>query len=227
MWSIEYVQVPIEEKTSKDKTNDNSNTKTKGKDSSTESPLMQRRMSCDSYQQNSAIDRLQDFRDPNFTEISSSVESESNMTRHMESRNKSRPYGIEREESVNSVTSFASENMYNRNRYTDDIQDDVRSVQSADLAVEAYDVMVQSNLSDTQSEPNIPGLVGGVSMDKSQSHPDLKSGELEKTEICRSGSSEFDVISEKEAKNSPKTVDDILRKYRPRTRHTLREGKFY
>jgi hypothetical protein len=45
-------------------------------------------------------------------------------------------------------------------------------------------ILIQSNISDTQlpsqSEPNLNLLTDGESHDRSQSHPDLKSGDLEK-----------------------------------------------
>ncbi|XP_052069301.1 WD repeat and FYVE domain-containing protein 3-like isoform X1 [Mytilus californianus] len=238
MWSIEYVQVPVEERPSKDAQNDSSDTMTKGTGGDLTSPTskLSRQVSCDSYglQQNSAIERLQEFREPNLVDISSSLESESNMTKILGSKGKGRlPGNLDREESITSRTSSTSDFQYSRTGYGDDvIPDDTHSVKSADLsidtAVEAYDEMVQSNISDTQlpslSEPNLVSLAEGSGMDKSQSHPDLKTGELEKPDFGRSGSSEFEIISDKEARNSPKTVEDILKKYRPRTRHALREG---
>ena len=151
MWSVEYVQVPIEEKSYKDTPNETSGTLTKN----TTSPTSQlpRQLSCDSYslQQNSAIERLQEFREPNLVDLNLSLDSESNMTRNLGAEKKTRnSVNIEREESVTSETSSVSD-LY-RTCYNDDvIPDDQPSVRSTDLcidtAVEAYDEMTKSNIS--------------------------------------------------------------------------------
>ena len=233
MWSVEYVQVPIEEKSVKEihtENNDATFKKTKGTVTSPTSDVA-RQVSCDS-----AREHLKDFREPNLVEMGSSLDSESHMTTYMAgSKDKARISGnLDREESVNSVTSSTSEDLCIRtNNNNDAMHDDQHSIKSADLsidtAVEAEEEMIQSNISDTQlpsqSEPNLNLLTDGESHDRSQSHPDLKSGDLEKPpDLGRSESSEFEIISDKEVKDSPKTVEDILKKYKPRTRHTLRDG---
>lgn len=240
MWSEEYVQVPIEEKSVKEILTENNDATSKNTEGTVTSPtsILTRQVSCDSYAINNAREHLKDFREPNLVEMGSSLESESHMTTYMSgSKDKARISGnLDREESVNSVTSSASD-LYNRTNNNDDaMHDDQHSIKSADLsidtAVEAEEAMIQSNISDTQlpsqSEPNLNLLADGGSCDRSQSHPDLKSGDLEKPpDLGRSGSSEFEIISDKEAKDSPKTVEDILKKYKPRTRHTLRDGKYF
>ena len=236
MWSVEYVQVPIEEKSVKEiltENNDATFKKTKGTVTSPTSDVA-RQVSCDS-----AREHLKDFREPNLVEMGSSLDSESHMTTYMAgSKDKTRISGnLDREESVNSVTSSTSEDLCIRtNNNNDAMHDDQHSIKSADLSidteVEAEEEMIQSNISDTQlpsqSEPNLNLLTDGESHDRSQSHPDLKSGDLEKPpDLGRSESSEFEIISDKEVKDSPKTVEDILKKYKPRTRHTLRDGKYF
>lgn len=231
MWSVEYVQVPIEEKSVKEILTENNDATSKNTEGAVSNPtsILARQVSCDSYtlQQNNAREHLKDFREPNLVEMGSSLDSESHMTTYMAgSKDKARISGnMDREESVNSVTSN-----------DDAMHDDQHSIKSADLsidaAVEAEEEMIQSNISDTQipsqSEPNLNLLNDVGSYDRSRSHPDLKSGDLEKpADLGRSGSSEFEIISDKEVKNSPKTVEDILKKYKPRTRHTLRDGKYF
>ena len=233
MWSVEYVQVPIEEKSVKEILTENNDATFKNTEGTVTSPTsdVARQVSCDS-----AREHLEDFREPNLVKMGSSLDSESHMTTYMAgSKDKARISGnLDREESLNSVTS--SEDLCIRTNNNDDaMHDDQHSIKSADLsidtAVEAENEMIQSNISDTQlpsqSEPNLNLLTVGESHDRSESHPDLKSGDLEKPpDLGRSGSSEFEIISDKEVKDSPKTVEDILKKYKPRTRHTLRDGKY-
>lgn len=234
MWSVEYVQVPIEEKSVKEILTENNDATFKNTEGTVTSPTsdVARQVSCDS-----AREHLEDFREPNLVKMGSSLDSESHMTTYMAgSKDKARISGnLDREESLNSVTS--SEDLCIRTNNNDDaMHDDQHSIKSADLsidtAVEAENEMIQSNISDTQlpsqSEPNLNLLTVGESHDRSESHPDLKSGDLEKPpDLGRSGSSEFEIISDKEVKDSPKTVEDILKKYKPRTRHTLRDGKYF
>lgn len=239
MWSVEYVQVPIEEKSVKEILTENNDATFKNTEGTVTSPTsnLARQVSCDSLQQNNAREHLKDFREPNLVEMGSSLDSESHMTTYMVgSKDKARISGnLDREESVNSVTSSNSD-LCRTNNNDDAMHDDQHSIKSADLSidtpVEAEEEMIQSNISDTQlpsqSEPNLNLLTDGESYDRSQSHPDLKSGDLEKPpDLGRSGSSEFEIISDKEVKDSPKTVEDILKKYKPRTRHTLRDGKYF
>jgi hypothetical protein len=100
MWSVEYVQVPIEEKSVKEihtENNDATFKKTKGTVTSPTSDVA-RQVSCDS-----AREHLKDFREPNLVEMGSSLDSESHMTTYMAgSKDKARISGnLDREESVN------------------------------------------------------------------------------------------------------------------------------
>ncbi|XP_060078389.1 WD repeat and FYVE domain-containing protein 3-like [Ylistrum balloti] len=225
MWSIEYVQVPIENKSNKnddrcDTTPVVEQVEAMGSEG-VDIPKTSRKESCASYcDARAVVDRLRDFKDPDLTareiEMGSSAESESHIPSHLRDSR----CDLERDGSVISTTSSISDMCR---------ADDIGSTDGAEVdpAQDALDIMYTSNISDTQipcqSEPCLSALtVDGINY--SQSHPDLKMGdEKEESNLSKSASSEFEVITDSEVKNSPKTMEDLLKR-KPRKRNALREG---
>lgn len=66
-------------------------------------------------------------------------------------------------------------------------------------------------------------LIKGIS-DRSQSQPDLKDSLKENDIMVKSMSTDFEVITDSEVHGAPKTVEDLLRKYKGNHRNCLRDG---
>ncbi|XP_069124433.1 WD repeat and FYVE domain-containing protein 3-like isoform X2 [Argopecten irradians] len=226
MWSIEYVQVPIENKN--EKSDDQcvitpvAEQREPMGSEGVDIPKTSRKESCASYcDARAVVDRLRDFKDPDLTareiEMGSSAESESHIPSHLRDSR----CDLFHDGSVISTASSTSDMCRG---------DDVVSTDGVEIdpALDALDTMIESNISDTQlpcqSEPCLVSLtVDGINY--SQSQPDLKMGDdnKESTSLSKSASSDFEVIPDNEVKNSPKTMEDLLKK-KPRKRNALREG---
>lgn len=227
MWSVEYVQVPIEDKEEKsdDKCDDTPvHERSDVAGSGAVDISKSRTESCASYcDVKAVVERLREFKEPDLTareiEMGSSAESESHIPSHLRDSR----CDVERDSSVISTTSSVSDMCR---------VEDAVSMEGGEMdpALDAIDVMYQSNISDTQipcqSEPCLSAITGD-GINYSQSHPDLKSGDDMGDNLSKSESSEFEVITDNEIKNSPKTVQDLLSKYKPRKRNALREGKIF
>lgn len=61
-----------------------------------------------------------------------------------------------------------------------------------------------------------------MELGRSASQPDMKAES--DVESKRSASSDFEVITDSEVKKANNTVDEIVNKYKKRTKNTLREG---
>lgn len=206
MWSIEYVQVPVENKqkevddTTKDEQTPTEDVMNKFNSSDIPVATLKRR---DSYSEaKAAVERLKDYSvnyDLNVdVELGSSVDSESYFTSQMRQRDhEGRASGgdykcnIEREESMLSTISSISDVGYRDDdgdntgvhRFEDKTLGDGTSVKSVDTATEAMEIMCASNISETQipcqSEPCLSAVASNASIsgcDRSQSNPDLKLG---------------------------------------------------
>ncbi|XP_048248442.1 WD repeat and FYVE domain-containing protein 3-like isoform X1 [Haliotis rufescens] len=265
MWSVEYVQVPIETKT---KSKDQPET---GKKDVVTSPVVNtqpigipkiaRRESCDSYSDaRSAVDLLKDFKDPDYLaakecELGSSADSEHHYVNRMKNRdNKKREQTntgdtekdvFERLESNLSTTSSTSdlyrgEDGTSTNGDGDDLsrECDSSSIKSGEHSLEtALDVLTelgdeekvtsQNSQQPSQSEPCLAAVASGensVGVDgRSKSHPDLK-GSGHESDSSRSNSSDFVVIQDGEVADSKKSMEEVLKKYKPKNKNTLREG---
>ena len=235
MWSIEYIQVPVEKKGSQDKS-DGNNEQTapvveshEHTGSNSEVLPRNRRESCDSYGDiNTVVNKLKEFKEPDLTreiELGSSVDSDSHIPQHL------RTNDTRHEDSSFKCNNDREENIMGEsdNVFGPDGSTDSQSIQSNDL--DTNDIMHQSNISETQtpslSEPCIASLAVD-NINYSQSHNDLKSEEKGgNSSPSKSNSSEFEVINDNEVKNAPKTVDDLLNKYKPKKKkNALREGTF-
>lgn len=89
-------------------------------------------------------------------------------------------------------------------------------------------VSSQNSQQPSQSEPCLAAVASGensVGVDgRSKSHPDLK-GSGHESDSSRSNSSDFVVIQDGEVADSKKSMEEVLKKYKPKNKNTLREGE--
>ena len=251
MWSVEYVQVPDE---SQQKTNETTPTKDTISQAAnklvkeTSQPVeivLRRRSSCNSYGDDvqTAVDRLKDFKDPDYiaskqVELGSSYDSNSifmsNIEETIGSCDKGHNEGagaIEREDSNMSQTSSLSDLGNPEEVGVHDL--DLNQVHDLDGEVvsQKSEVSVASAMDALEMPENFVSDKGGTSQsvvaEAGKSVDDVKTKISETDGDLKSPSSEFEVISEAEVKNtSNQTAEDVVRKYRRKTKNTLREGKY-
>ena len=209
-----------------------------------------RRSSCNSYNGDiqTAVDRLKDFKDPDYiaakqVELGSSVDSNSIFMANLQETignsgrtDEGREVAIDREDSNVSRTSSISDlgnadeigNQDNEMNRDGEVQSQKSEVSVAS-AMDAFDMA-----ENIPSEK--PGESAGASEHVDVNQPvlldlekvtnNLGSGTKEIYEEGKSPSSEFEVISETEVKTSVgPSADDVVRKYRRKTKNTLREGE--
>ncbi|KAL5018829.1 hypothetical protein ScPMuIL_004551 [Solemya velum] len=270
MWSVEYVQLPDDDKNRQKETllmisnvEEDTVSDLKKRDSLDGSQpipipvLRARRESCDSYNDpKSVADRLKEFKDPETlaaaeTELGSSAESEGHISTHVKSVSNrdvvKNGVSYERAESTISTTSSLSDfirqdvvdsdelqsaNSYDESavlyRQAGNGQNDgtVSGEGAIDKAVDALVELGEANIGVTQlpcqSDPCIVSSTedGFCTDDRSQSHPDLKTPQQESI----SDEKDFVLITESQAKEAPKTVEDLMNKYKSKTKNSLREG---
>ena len=228
MWSVEYVQVPCESKKDNSLEEVFEKTEINGVVSVVKDQQRhQRRDSCNSYdEEKTAADKLQQFKDLDLigldTEVlGSSLDSESHLTSSMRHRGKVQSESrLEKEDSAISSLSDRGEDVISNDSEV------VSLSGSCDLAIDmAVDALSVTPIP-SQSEPDLMTASSDtIGCDRSQSQPDLKDIPKESEPILKSMSSDFEVISDKEVKGSPKTVEDLMRKYKGKPRNVLREGK--
>ncbi|XP_061175428.1 WD repeat and FYVE domain-containing protein 3-like isoform X2 [Saccostrea echinata] len=204
MWSVEYVQVPKEEKK-------NLKVEEKSPTEKQKSPNQH-----DAFKDiQTAADRLKALKDLKMeskdVELSSSVDSESHMGLHAPTH----AAMLEHEDSiVSSVSNATPQN------------DDAVSVDSEDqLSVKSSDPSLETALEAEEylSNSSTDFVKGGLS-DRSQSQPDFKDTLKEADIMVKSVSTDFEVISDSEVQGTPKTMEDLLKKYKGNPRNYLREG---
>lgn len=201
MWSVEYVQVPKEEKRNL-KVEEKSPSENKQKSTNQN----------DAFKDiQTAVDRLKALKDLKMEnkELGSSVDSESHMGTHAATH----AAMLEHEDSI--VSSVSNVTPHNEDAVSLNSEDrlSVKSSEpSIDTAIEADEDL------DMQGD-----LIKGIS-DRSQSQPDLKDSLKENDIMVKSMSTDFEVITDSEVHGAPKTVEDLLRKYKGNHRNCLRDG---
>lgn len=272
MWSVEYVQLPDDDKNRQKETlltisNVEEDTvsdlkKTDSMDGSQPIPIpvrRARRESCDSYNTDpkSVADRLKEFKDPETlaaaeTELGSSAESEGHISSSVKSVSNrdimKNGVSYERAESTISTTSSLNDFVRQEVVDSDELQSTpyleesscpnqpagsqqngstVSGEATIDKAVDALVELGEANIGGTQlpsqSDPCIVSSTedGFSTDDRSQSHPDLKIPQPN----SNSDDKDFVVITESQIKEAPKTVEDLMNKYRTKTKNSLRDGK--
>ncbi|XP_056017801.1 WD repeat and FYVE domain-containing protein 3-like isoform X2 [Ostrea edulis] len=210
MWSVEYVQVLKEEKK-------NLKVEEKGPSENKEKSINQN----DAYKDiQTAVDRLKAFKDLRVenkeVELGSSVDSESHMGLHALSN----PVMLEHEDSI--VSSVSNVTPHNEDTVSIDSEDQL-SVKSSDPSIDtAIDAVLQVE-EDLDSCTQVDSVKGGIS-DRSQSQPDFTDLPKEADIMVKSMSTDFEVISEVDVQVTPKTMEDLLKKYKGNARNYLREG---
>lgn len=210
MWSVEYVQVLKEEKK-------NLKVEEKGPSENKEKSINQN----DAYKDiQTAVDRLKAFKDLRVenkeVELGSSVDSESHMGLHALSN----PVMLEHEDSI--VSSVSNVTPHNEDTVSIDSEDQL-SVKSSDPSIDtAIDAVLQVE-EDLDSCTQVDSVKGGIS-DRSQSQPDFTDLPKEADIMVKSMSTDFEVISEVDVQVTPKTMEDLLKKYKGNPRNYLREG---
>ena len=211
-----------------------------------------RRSSCNSYDGDiqTVVDRLKDFKDPDYhiaakqVELGSSVDSNSIFMSNLQEtigssgRNaEGREVAIEREDSNISRTSSISDlgnadevgiqdNELNRDGEVQSQKSEV-SVASAMDALDMAENIPSEKASESASASEQIDINQPVLIDLDKVTDDAGSRTREIYEEGKSPSSEFEVIGEAEIKNSTgPTADDMVRKYRRKTKNTLREGEY-
>ncbi|KAL3875787.1 hypothetical protein ACJMK2_033704 [Sinanodonta woodiana] len=264
MWSVEYVQVPVEKRKRLDDKKDESENSCLDatKENNTASVPVnilrtERRHSCNSYgeDQQNAVNHLRDFKDPGYisrmqSELGSSVDSDSHLFHHIDKHQQPEVLDIaaigdkegdigtvkvEQDEGNISTTSSASD-LCNGEEVTSAVDDymspgDEICISGAGelTAIDAQEYE-QMNIGDTQvpstSEPCLSKVVDPITeMERSLSHPDFKlSDQNNDQETNKSPPSEFEVIEENEIKEAPLTAVELVTKYKPRSKHSLRDG---
>lgn len=203
MWSVEYIQVPKEEKKNL-KVEEKSPSENKQKSTNQN----------DAFKDiQTAVDRLKALKDLKMEnkemELGSSVDSESHMGMHAATH----AAMLEHEDSI--VSSVSNVTPHNEDAVSLNSEDrlSVKSSEpSLDTAIEADEDL------DMQGD-----MIKGIS-DRSQSQPDLKDSLKETDIMVKSMSTDFEVITDSEVHGAPKTVEDLLRKYKGNPRNYLRDG---
>ena len=247
MWSVEYVQVPDE---TQQKSSDTLNTKDTVTQAAskltkeTSQPIeivKRRRSSCNSYSEDiqTAVDRLKDFKDPDYmaskqVELGSSVDSNSIFMSTLqetiegcEKDRSDRTTGVDREDSNISPTSSISD-LCNPDEVG--IQDNELNqdgeVQSQKSEVSIASAMDALDMAEAVPSEKPSGLSEPVTLDIDKAKTEGGNGTSENDNEGKSPSSEFEVISEAEIKTTTsQTAEDVVKKYRRKTKNTLREGK--
>ena len=245
MWSVEYVQVP-------DETQQKSNETTSTKDTisqaasrlakETSQPIeiaKRRRSSCNSYGEDvqTAVDRLKDFKDPDYIaskqiELGSSYDSNSAFMSNIEETigscekdNSEGAGAIEREDSNISQTSSISDlgNPEDVGAHDLDINHD-GEVQSQKSELSVASAMEALEMPENVSNEKV-GTSQSDTIDTVKPVDEIRHKTSETDEELKSPSSEFEVISEAEIKvTTNQTAEDVVKKYRRKTKNTLREG---
>ncbi|CAL1540510.1 unnamed protein product [Lymnaea stagnalis] len=242
MWSVEYVQVPRDtapatKGTAKDESSSpNSATSqpinTVGKISRHSSSegytgirKLSRHESCDSYSDGKpAVDMLKDFKDPDFLaamdcDLGSSEEQDSPFAKRLRDEDtwekRKSAYG-----STLSTTSSASD-LYKAS-------EDVISVQEG-VEVDKHSLKSGSNGIDTAADALVELGCGNTSNDESSGAETKRSvGDRNSIESDITRSESFEMISDADVSESKKrsstATEDLLRKYKPIGKNTLREG---
>ena len=254
MWSVEYVQVPDEKQQKLDESTSTRDTLSSAanklaKESSEPIEITnRRRSSCNSYNGDiqTAVERLKDFKDPDYiaskqVELGSSVDSNSIFMSKLQQTIGGCEKGVigqdiamEREDSNVSRTSSVSDlgNPEEIGMHDNELNQDgevvsqksAQSVASAVEAVEMPESVPSEKPSDSASDTVDMSQPILIDLDKVTAEVRNKTHEL--YEEGKSPSSEFEVISEAEIKNTTsQTVEDVVRKYKKKTKNTLREGE--
>ncbi|KAH3872283.1 hypothetical protein DPMN_035498 [Dreissena polymorpha] len=240
MWSIDYVQVPDQTRivvpsTEKSTTSTSKVTVSSGKDithSQSDVPHpRQRSMSCDSYDEGNEmiVSRLKsEFKDPNlltakYQELGSSVDSNS----HYMSKVFEKLEGVDKtgRDSISAIASEGEEeegehrggNLSRGSSVSDLGGEAVEDAGSGDGEVASV-ISVETGSLASAAEALEEAIGETPSVSGSQSQAEVKSDPDH--DAKRSISSDFEVITDCEVK----TADDIVRKYKKRTKNTLREG---
>ncbi|KAK3103345.1 hypothetical protein FSP39_018631 [Pinctada imbricata] len=230
MWSVEHVQVPCE---NKKEINVKEEKKTLDVPNNLlhnviDQPLKQRRDSCNSYDgEKTAADKIREFKDLDVfdlePELGSSVDSGSNFSSHMRHRAKMKDEGrMETEDS----SAYSSVSERGDDLMSNDSEVCSLSGKSYDLSIDmAVDALNETPVP-SQSDPDVMKTsTDTLSCERSQSQPDLKDISKETEQLMKSSlSSDFEVLSEKDVRSSPKTVQDLMKKYSGKPRNALREG---
>ena len=209
-----------------------------------------RRSSCNSYNGDiqTAVDRLKDFKDPDYVtakqvELGSSVDSNSIFMSNLQEtignsgRNtESRELAIDREDSNISRTSSISDlgnpdevgsqdNEMNKDGEVQSQKSEV-SVASAIDALDMAENIPSEKQGDSASVSEHVDVSQPVLLDIDKVTNNIGSVTKEMYEEGKSPSSEFEVISETEVKVATgPSADDVVRKYKRKTKNTLREGE--
>ncbi|XP_052816149.1 WD repeat and FYVE domain-containing protein 3-like isoform X4 [Mya arenaria] len=242
MWSIDYVQVPEETKLvvpTKSDTKEETSAADTADSAKTDSNkprasgARKRSVSCDSYEEGSqsVVNRLKEFKDPDsmtskYVELGSSVDSNS----HFMSKVLEKLEGVGGGRDSSAISGEMGEGLSRGSSLSDlyggeeggeegvgAADGEVQSLKSAGSMslASATEALDHEHLSTDR-----PAQQQAV-LDQSLSTPEVKSeSDLDSK---RSLSSEFEVITDSEIKPDA-SAEDILRKYKKRTKNTLREG---
>ncbi|KAL4240237.1 WD repeat and FYVE domain-containing protein 3 [Mactra antiquata] len=241
MWSVEYVQVPdetklvIPEKTVTDNsknTSDSAGVTSLDKSRSSEDARKRRSTSCESYEEDnqSAVERLKDFKDPDsmtskMVEMGSSVDSNSHfLSKVFEKLEGSSTPGRESQSAMDQVSMSASSSISDLCNAEEigsmdgesNRDGEVQSTKSAGSYSIGSAVEAMETDSVGKADDNKDADTG------SRNQADGKTGS-ETYGSKPSLSSEYEVITESEIRSAD-TPDEILKKYRKKTKYTLREG---
>ncbi|KAI8741991.1 WD repeat and FYVE domain-containing protein 3 isoform X1 [Biomphalaria glabrata] len=242
MWSIEYVQVPKESNSVNKESTKEGNSSPKSSaplpigsnhklthhnssDSYTGRRKLSRHESCDSYSDGKpAVDMLKDFKDPDFLaaiecDLGSSEEQDSPFSKRLREEDRESSWENKRLSQFGSTTMSTS----STSEKVSDIKvhQGVESVddfkQTLDTAADALVVLGSEAAVETVSNTR------ETIAQERDSQSEVPNESV--SELVGSESSEFEVLSEQDLSDSRKKLaDDVLKKYKPLGKHTLREG---